>query len=40
MWLPLLGNVALVDLAHGGNNDLVQALGVGGDGALGEVRIP
>ena len=38
--LPLLRNIALVDLAHGGNDDLIQSLGVGGNGALGGSRVP
>ena len=40
MRLPLLSNIALVDLAHGGNDDLIQSLGMGGNGALGGSRIP
>ena len=37
--LPLLSNIALVDLAHGGNDDLIQSLGMGGNGALGGSRV-
>ena len=40
MWLAVLGNITLVNRAHGGDNNLVQALRVSGNGPLGGVRIP